>query len=162
PASSRMRPTISPPSAQSRIPSASVPLIGFPPCGQSDRTKLRIFPVNSKDYCSFLLAAKGLSECPNIHPDPHARDCDVTYSVKEIFKTLQGEGGQAGRAAVCCRFAGCNLWSGSEKDRSTAVCQFCDTDFVGTDGQGGGTFTAAVQLADAIARKWRADNEKLL
>src|ERR1700742_235481 len=92
----------------------------------------------------------------------HVRDRHVTYSVKEIYKTLQGEGGQAGRAAVFCRFAGCNLWSGSEKDRSTAVCQFCDTDFVGTDGQGGGTFTAAVQLADAIARKWRADNEKLL
>jgi len=63
----------------------------------------------------------------------------MTYSVKEIFYTLQGEGGQAGRAAVFCRFAGCNLWSGREVDRVKAVCQFCDTDFVGTDGDGGGS-----------------------
>ncbi len=64
----------------------------------------------------------------------------VTYTVKEIFKTLQGEGAQAGRAAVFCRFTGCNLWSGREEDRGSAVCQFCDTDFVGTDGPGGGRF----------------------
>jgi 7-carboxy-7-deazaguanine synthase len=64
----------------------------------------------------------------------------MTYSVKEIFLTLQGEGGQAGRAAVFCRFAGCNLWSGREQDRAKAVCTFCDTDFVGTDGEGGGKF----------------------
>ncbi len=74
----------------------------------------------------------------------------VAYTVKEIFKTLQGEGAQAGRAAVFCRFAGCNLWSGREEDRATAVCQFCDTDFVGTDGPGGGRFESAATLARAI------------
>jgi len=78
----------------------------------------------------------------------------MTYSVKEIFKTLQGEGGQAGRAAVFCRFAGCNLWSGREEDRATAACRFCDTDFVGTDGPGGGRFTGADALAAAIERAW--------
>lgn len=78
----------------------------------------------------------------------------MTYSVKEMFKTLQGEGGQAGRAAVFCRFTGCNLWSGREEDRSGAVCRFCDTDFVGTDGQGGGRFKSAGALADAIAATW--------
>jgi 7-carboxy-7-deazaguanine synthase (Cx14CxxC type) len=79
----------------------------------------------------------------------------VTYSVKEVFLTLQGEGGQAGRAAVFCRFAGCNLWSGREQDRATAVCTFCDTDFVGTDGEGGGRFAAPADLARAIAHAWR-------
>jgi len=78
----------------------------------------------------------------------------MTYSVKEIFLTLQGEGGQAGRAAVFCRFAGCNLWSGREADRAGAVCTFCDTDFVGTDGAGGGKFETAEALAQAIADKW--------
>jgi 7-carboxy-7-deazaguanine synthase len=78
----------------------------------------------------------------------------LTYTVKEIFKTLQGEGGQAGRVAVFCRFAGCNLWSGREEDRATAICQFCDTDFVGTDGEGGGRFADAAALADAIAASW--------
>jgi 7-carboxy-7-deazaguanine synthase (Cx14CxxC type) len=78
----------------------------------------------------------------------------VTYSVKEIFKTLQGEGGQAGRAAVFCRFAGCNLWTGRDEDRGAAVCQFCDTDFVGTDGAGGGRFRTPDELADAIAAAW--------
>jgi 7-carboxy-7-deazaguanine synthase (Cx14CxxC type) len=78
----------------------------------------------------------------------------MTYSVKEIFYTLQGEGAQAGRAAVFCRFAGCNLWSGLEKDRATAVCTFCDTDFVGTDGTGGGKFPSAESLAQAIAAQW--------
>jgi len=78
----------------------------------------------------------------------------MTYSVKEIFKTLQGEGAQAGRAAVFCRFAGCNLWSGREEDRSTAVCQFCDTDFVGTDGGEGGKFAMAESLASAIEQRW--------
>ena len=77
----------------------------------------------------------------------------MTYSVKEIYYTLQGEGAQTGRAAVFCRFAGCNLWSGREVDRATAVCRFCDTDFVGTDGPGGGRFETAV-LADAVARAW--------
>ena len=82
----------------------------------------------------------------------------MTYSVKEVFLTLQGEGGQAGRAAVFCRFAGCNLWSGREADRDSAstVCRFCDTDFVGTDGTGGGKFDSADALADHIASHWPA------
>jgi 7-carboxy-7-deazaguanine synthase len=78
----------------------------------------------------------------------------MTYAVKELFKTLQGEGAQAGRAAVFCRFAGCNLWSGREQDREAAICRFCDTDFVGTDGAGGGKFADAETLADAIEREW--------
>ncbi|MDO8801302.1 7-carboxy-7-deazaguanine synthase [Phenylobacterium sp.] len=84
----------------------------------------------------------------------------MSYSVKEIFLTLQGEGGQAGRPAVFCRFAGCNLWSGREQDRATAVCTFCDTDFVGMDGEGGGRFPTPDALADAVAAKWTggADN----
>lgn len=80
----------------------------------------------------------------------------MSYAVKEIFYTLQGEGAQSGRAAVFCRFAGCNLWSGREEDRETAVCSFCDTDFVGTDGEGGGKFATAVALADAVAAAWPA------
>ena len=80
----------------------------------------------------------------------------MTYSVKEIFYTLQGEGGNAGRPAVFCRFAGCNLWTGREEDRAEAVCTFCDTDFVGTDGEGGGKFTSAEALADAVASRWPA------
>jgi 7-carboxy-7-deazaguanine synthase (Cx14CxxC type) len=82
----------------------------------------------------------------------------VTYSVKEIFYTLQGEGLQAGMPAVFCRFAGCNLWSGREVDRSSAVCQFCDTDFVGTDGVGGGKFAAAQALAERIAALWPVED----
>ncbi len=82
----------------------------------------------------------------------------MTYSVKELFKTLQGEGAQAGRAAVFCRFAGCNLWTGREEDRATAACNFCDTDFVGTDGTGGGKFDSAEALADAIVRTWRNES----
>ena len=78
----------------------------------------------------------------------------MTYSVKEIFLTLQGEGGQAGRAAVFCRFAGCNLWSGREQDRASAVCNFCDTDFVGTDGPGGGKFRTPDDLAAAVEAAW--------
>jgi 7-carboxy-7-deazaguanine synthase len=78
----------------------------------------------------------------------------MTYAVKEIFYTLQGEGAQAGRPAVFCRFAGCNLWSGREADRATAICQFCDTDFVGTDGTSGGRFSSAPELADTIAAHW--------
>jgi 7-carboxy-7-deazaguanine synthase (Cx14CxxC type) len=78
----------------------------------------------------------------------------MTYAVKEIFYTLQGEGANAGRPAVFCRFAGCNLWSGQERDRATAVCRFCDTDFVGTNGPGGGKFTTSDALADAIAATW--------
>jgi 7-carboxy-7-deazaguanine synthase (Cx14CxxC type) len=80
----------------------------------------------------------------------------MSYAVKEIFFTLQGEGAQSGRAAVFCRFAGCNLWSGREEDRASAVCRFCDTDFVGTDGTGGGKFATADALADAIAAAWEA------
>jgi 7-carboxy-7-deazaguanine synthase len=78
----------------------------------------------------------------------------MTYSVKEIFYTLQGEGLQVGMPAVFCRFAGCNLWSGREEDRSSAVCRFCDTDFVGTDGVGGGKFGQANELATCIASLW--------
>lgn len=76
------------------------------------------------------------------------------YLVKELFLTLQGEGANAGRAAVFCRFAGCNLWSGREEHRSSAVCRFCDTDFVGTDGAGGGRFASAAELADAVVALW--------
>jgi 7-carboxy-7-deazaguanine synthase len=84
----------------------------------------------------------------------------LSFVVKEIFKTLQGEGAQAGRAAVFCRFAGCNLWSGREEDRSTAVCRFCDTDFVGTDGHGGGRFATAALLAEAVAQAWGKGGER--
>ena len=80
----------------------------------------------------------------------------MTFAVREIFYTLQGEGGNAGRAAVFCRFAGCNLWSGRESDRAGAQCRFCDTDFVGTDGTGGGKFADADALADAVAAHWPA------
>lgn len=80
----------------------------------------------------------------------------MTYSVKEIFYTLQGEGARTGMPAVFCRFAGCNLWSGREEDRDTAQCRFCDTDFVGTDGPGGGKFARADDLAAAIAAAWPA------
>jgi 7-carboxy-7-deazaguanine synthase len=86
----------------------------------------------------------------------------MTYSVKEIFLTLQGEGGQAGRAAVFCRFAGCNLWSGREQDRKSAVCTFCDTDFVGVNGEGGGKFASPTQLAAAVAAKWAGPPEHRL
>ncbi|MBK6025115.1 7-carboxy-7-deazaguanine synthase [Brevundimonas nasdae] len=79
----------------------------------------------------------------------------MTYSAKEVFLTVQGEGGQAGRPAVFLRFAGCNLWSGREQDRANAVCTFCDTDFVGTDGGGGGKFTTPDLLADHVASLWR-------
>jgi 7-carboxy-7-deazaguanine synthase (Cx14CxxC type) len=78
----------------------------------------------------------------------------MAYSVKELFFTLQGEGAQAGRASVFCRFAGCNLWNGREADRALAVCRFCDTDFVGTDGPGGGRFEDADALASAVASAW--------
>jgi 7-carboxy-7-deazaguanine synthase (Cx14CxxC type) len=84
----------------------------------------------------------------------------MPYSVKEIFYTLQGEGANAGRPAVFCRFAGCNLWSGHEKDRATAICKFCDTDFVGTNGQGGGKFDTPEELAAAVARQWPSRESK--
>jgi len=86
----------------------------------------------------------------------------MTYSVKEIFLTLQGEGGQAGRAAVFCRFSGCNLWSGREGDRAAAACDFCDTDFVGVDGPGGGKFRTAAALARAVAGAWSGPPERRL
>src|SRR5580765_4172910 len=83
----------------------------------------------------------------------------MSYSIKEIYYTLQGEGANAGRPAVFCRFAGCNLWSGREEDRANAVCNFCDTDFVGTDGVGGGLFQFPVDLAERIASIWPANDE---
>ncbi len=84
----------------------------------------------------------------------------MTYSVKEIYYTLQGEGANAGRPAVFCRFAGCNLWSGREEDRHEAVCSFCDTDFVGVDGPGGGRFASADELADTIGERWPKDGDE--
>lgn len=84
----------------------------------------------------------------------------MTYSVKEIYYTLQGEGAQSGRAAVFCRFAGCNLWTGKEEDRETAVCDFCDTDFVGTDGTGGGRFATAKDLGTAVRAAWPGPIER--
>jgi 7-carboxy-7-deazaguanine synthase (Cx14CxxC type) len=81
----------------------------------------------------------------------------MSYAVKEIFYTLQGEGANAGRAAVFCRFAGCNLWSGREADRGAAICRFCDTEFVGVDGAGGGKFDSAEALAAAVEEKWPKD-----
>ena len=78
----------------------------------------------------------------------------MSYAVKELYYTLQGEGAHAGRAAVFCRFAGCNLWTGREADRAQAVCTFCDTEFVGTDGPGGGKFPTATALSDAVASHW--------
>lgn len=82
----------------------------------------------------------------------------MAYAVKEIFYTLQGEGRNAGRAAVFCRFSGCNLWSGREADRSNAICSFCDTDFVGIDGTGGGRFASAQELALAIEKEWAGED----
>ena len=86
----------------------------------------------------------------------------MSYAVKELFLTLQGEGGQAGRAAVFLRFAGCNLWSGLERDRATAACTFCDTDFVGLDGPGGGRFASPDALADAAAALWVGQGSRLV
>lgn len=84
----------------------------------------------------------------------------MAYAVKEAFKTLQGEGRQAGRPAVFCRFSGCNLWSGREPDRETAACRFCDTDFVGVDGENGGKFASASALAAHLARLWGEGRER--
>jgi 7-carboxy-7-deazaguanine synthase len=84
----------------------------------------------------------------------------MSYAVKEIFYTLQGEGAQTGRPAVFCRFAGCNLWSGREEDRATALCRFCDTDFVGIDGSGGGRFASASALARAVAAMWPGQSSR--
>jgi len=82
----------------------------------------------------------------------------VSYAVKEIFLTLQGEGAHAGRAAVFCRFSGCNLWTGREQDRASATCKFCDTDFVGTDGTLGGRYATSDDLADAVASQWAGEH----
>jgi len=90
-------------------------------------------------------------------PDPGPRA--VSYAVKELFLTVQGEGGQAGHAAVFCRFTGCNLWSGREADRAAALCDFCDTDFVGMDGEGGGRFETPADLARAAASLWRGGTD---
>src|SRR3954447_11664091 len=96
--------------------------------------------------------ARGSNRIRRSNGAPHCgRRGAMTYTVKEIFYTLQGEGAQSGRAAVFCRFSGCNLWTGREEDRSRAVCQFCDTDFVGI-GPDGGRFSSATELADAIDR----------
>lgn len=84
----------------------------------------------------------------------------MSYSVKEIFYTIQGEGANAGRAAVFCRFAGCNLWSGREADRASAICRFCDTDFLGVDGAGGGKFASAEELAAAVKAKWPEESKE--
>lgn len=84
----------------------------------------------------------------------------MTYKVKEIFYTLQGEGTHAGRPAVFCRFASCNLWTGREADRARAICQFCDTDFVGTNGPGGGKFATAEDLAAAVASQWPEESSE--
>jgi 7-carboxy-7-deazaguanine synthase (Cx14CxxC type) len=86
----------------------------------------------------------------------------MSYAVKELHYTLQGKGANAGRPAVFCRFAGCNLWSGREEDRASAVCQFCDTDFVGTDGPGGGRFVSAAVLSATIASRWPAGGKPLV
>jgi 7-carboxy-7-deazaguanine synthase len=90
----------------------------------------------------------------DILPTGRTRRIHLAYAVKEIFLTLQGEGAHAGRTAVFCRFAGCNLWSGREADRAAALCRFCDTDFVGTDGTRGGSYATADALADQIESEW--------
>lgn len=98
---------------------------------------------------------EGSEGCDN-HQPPNA----LSYAVKEIYYTLQGEGAQTGRPAVFCRFAGCNLWSGREEDRAEATCSFCDTDFVGTDGPGGGKFRTPEALAAAVAAAWPVPTDK--
>src|SRR5262245_35448063 len=90
----------------------------------------------------------------------HGGNAAMRYRVKEIFYTLQGEGANTGRPAVFCRFSGCNLWTGREESRSDAICQFCDTDFVGIDGEGGGEFSNASELADAVSSYWPHDELK--
>jgi 7-carboxy-7-deazaguanine synthase (Cx14CxxC type) len=86
----------------------------------------------------------------------------VSYAVKEIYYTIQGEGAQTGRPAVFCRFAGCNLWTGREEDREQAICRFCDTDFFGIDGPGGGRFATPAVLADAVATEWAGEPDQRL
>ncbi len=109
------------------------------------------------------LRSKGFSEAGLSRPDALcSRSRPMSYAVKEIFLTLQGEGGQSGRRAVFLRFAGCNLWSGREQDRATAQCSFCDTDFVGTGGAGGGKFADCQALGDAVASHWGEGSERKL
>ena len=109
-----------------------------------------------------MAAAMALGEALAANRFPSQGGGAVSYAVKEIFLTLQGEGAHAGRAAVFCRFSGCNLWSGREQDRGTATCQFCDTDFVGTDGTLGGRYASADALADTIAAQWTGRRSKPL
>jgi len=103
-------------------------------------------------------AKEGISGSRTKRPDtvPGHTGERMSYAVKEIFYSLQGEGANTGRPAVFCRFSGCNLWSGREEDRATATCQFCDTDFFGTDGTGGGRFATSNELVEAIVREWPA------
>src|SRR5579863_2148544 len=102
----------------------------------------------------WLRSVSGLrSACEGVRGIPRA----MTYQAKEIYYTLQGEGARTGRAAVFLRFAGCNLWTGLERDRATAICRFCDTEFVGTDGPGGGRFAGAAALALAVSNQWPKD-----
>lgn len=115
---------------------------------RSGRPVATVIPV----YCGKRASPKPAS--PTRQP---TNDLPMTYSVKEVFFTLQGEGANTGRAAVFVRFAGCNLWSGLERDRASAVCRFCDTDFVGTNGTGGGKFRSARELAAAAEEAWPTD-----
>ncbi len=121
-------------------------------------------PAGDPDQAGFALAQCGDGRGHGIGRGVAANQCRnpgddaVSYAVKEIFLTLQGEGAHAGRAAVFCRFSGCNLWSGREQDRADATCRFCDTDFVGTDGTLGGRYASAAELADTIAAQWTGAN----
>ena len=101
-------------------------------------------------------------DSPSPRPSPASGRGRSSYAVKECFLTLQGEGVQSGSRAVFLRFAGCNLWSGREQDRAAADCRFCDTDFVGTDGEGGGKFAGADRLADHVERRWGRGGEQRL
>jgi len=101
-------------------------------------------------------------DSPSPRPSPASGRGGKVYAVKECFLTLQGEGAQSGSRAVFLRFAGCNLWSGREQDRATAQCNFCDTDFVGTDGDGGGKFASVAKLADHVAAIWGEAERRLV
>src|SRR6202158_2260730 len=127
------------------------------------RKRLRHLFLNLTASTSMRPADAELS-FPGEKTAPLCQSEPMAYSVKEIYYTLQGEGAQAGRAAVFCRFAGCNLWSGLERDRSRAVCQFCDTDFVGTNGPEGGKYQSPASLADVVLAKWPmvAEGKKLV